>query len=78
MKIDRLDLKAFGCFSNVTLEFSGAEHGLFVLYGPNEAGKSIALEGLRQWLYGIDRNVALEFKHKKAKQRVGGIRLTAQ
>ncbi len=73
MKIDLLELKAFGCFSNVALDFSGAEHGLYVLYGLNEAGKSIALEGLRQWLYEIDRNAALEFKHKKGKQRVGGI-----
>ncbi len=73
MKIERLDLRAFGCFSNVSLDFSCAEHGMFVLYGPNEAGKSIALEGIRQWLYEIDRNVPLDFRHKKGKQRVGGI-----
>jgi uncharacterized protein YhaN len=73
MRVDRLHLKAFGCFSNVVLDLSGPEHGLFVLYGPNEAGKSLALEGLRQWLYEIDRSVPLEFKHKKPKQRVGGI-----
>ena len=73
MRIERLDLKAFGCFSNVAIDFTAAEHGLFLLFGPNEAGKSIALEGLRRWLYGFDRNVALEFKHKRAKQRVGGI-----
>ncbi len=73
MKIDRLYLKAFGCFTDVELDFSGAQHGMFVLYGLNEAGKSIALEGLCQWLYEIKRDLALDFKHKKTKQRVGGI-----
>ena len=73
MKIERLDLRAFGCFSSVSLDFSGTEHGLFVLFGRNEAGKSTALEGIRQWLYEIDRTVPLDFRHKKAKQRVGGI-----
>ena len=73
MKIERLELRAFGCFSNVSQDFSCAEHGFFVLYGANEAGKSIALEGIRQWLYEIDRNVPLDFRHKKGKQRVGGI-----
>ena len=73
MKIDRLDLKAFGCFTDVSLDFSRAANGTFVIYGPNEAGKTTALQGVRQWLYEFERGVALEFKHKKTKQRVGGV-----
>jgi uncharacterized protein YhaN len=73
MKIDRLDLKAYGCFTDVTLQFSEAEYGTFLIFGPNEAGKTTALNAVRQWLYEFDRNVSLDFKHKKAKQRVGGV-----
>jgi uncharacterized protein YhaN len=73
MRIDRLDLKAFGCFTGESLDFAGPSHGMFLICGANEAGKSTALDGIRQWLYGIDRNVPLDFKHKKPKQRVGGV-----
>ena len=32
MKIERLDFKAFGCFSNIALDISDAEHGLYMLF----------------------------------------------
>lgn len=73
MKIDRLELKAFGCFTGASLDFRGPPLGAFLIFGLNEAGKSTALDGIRQWLYGIDRNTPLDFKHKKPKQRVGGV-----
>src|SRR5688572_6862483 len=72
MKIERLELKAFGCFQDFTLEFSVSEPGMFLVHGRNEAGKSTALNAIRQWLYGFDRQVALDFRHTKSKQRVGG------
>lgn len=73
MKIERLDLKAFGCFTDVSLDFRAPSQGTFLIYGLNEAGKSTALEGIRQWLYGIDRNIPLDFRHKKQRQRIGGV-----
>jgi uncharacterized protein YhaN len=72
VKIDRLDLKAFGCFTDVTLDFTAAEHGMYVVYGPNEAGKSTSLKAIRQWLYEFDGRESIDYLHKNAKQRVGG------
>jgi uncharacterized protein YhaN len=72
MKIERLALKAFGCFRDFSLDLGSSEPGMFVIYGVNEAGKSTALQAIRQWIYEFDRNVALDFYHKKSKQRVGG------
>ena len=40
MRLRRLDLKAFGPFTDRTLEFDSKEPGLHIIFGPNEAGKS--------------------------------------
>src|SRR6516162_4816479 len=72
MKIESLELKAFGCFRDFTLDLSSGEQGMFLIYGSNEAGKTTALQAIRQWLYEFDRDVPLDFLHKKPKQRVGG------
>ena len=42
MKIRKLFLKAFGPFTDSTLDFSGPAN-VHLIYGPNEAGKSSAL-----------------------------------
>ena len=73
MKIECLDLKAFGHFTDASLDFTQADHGLYVVYGPNEAGKSTALKGIRQWLYEFDPRQSINHVHKNAVQRVGGI-----
>ncbi|NQU26073.1 MAG: AAA family ATPase, partial [Candidatus Nealsonbacteria bacterium] len=71
MRLLRLDLRAFGPFTDVVLDLSGGEHGLHVVYGPNEAGKSSSLRGLRQMLYGIPNNSADNFIHAHPRLRVG-------
>ena len=71
MRISRLDLLAFGPFTNVSLDLSPGEHGLHLIYGPNEAGKSSALRALRQLLYGIDTRSADSFVHPNDKLRIG-------
>ena len=73
MKLKRLDLLAFGPFTDRTLEFSGDEYGLHIVYGPNEAGKSSALRALRQLLYGIDHKSGDGFIHPYEKMRVGAL-----
>lgn len=54
MRIRRLDLAAFGPFSERSLDFSGgAPGGLHLLYGKNAAGKSSALRAVSDLLFGI-------------------------
>lgn len=75
MRLLRLDLHAFGAFEDVSLALGrsdGAEPGLTIVYGPNEAGKSTALRAVRQLFFGIegDRDA---FRTAKAKLRIGGL-----
>ena len=71
MKILELRLIAYGPFSDRVIDLSGGDHGLHVIYGPNEAGKSSALRALRNLLYGIPERSADDFLHPYAKMRIG-------
>src|SRR5262245_48724030 len=71
MKILELALHAFGPFTDVSLDLSGGHEGLHLIYGPNEAGKSSALRGLRQALFGIPAQSPDDFLHPYAKIRIG-------
>lgn len=71
MRIDELNLAAFGPFTDRTLDFS--ERGLHIVYGPNEAGKSSALRGLKALLYGIDERTSDNFLHANDKLRIQGV-----
>ena len=71
MKILELALHAFGPFTDVVLDLSGGREGLHLIFGPNEAGKSSALRGLRQALFGIPAQSADDFVHSYAKMRIG-------
>ena len=73
MRIDRLDLLAFGPFTRVSLDFSGGAEGLHLVYGPNEAGKSSALRAIRQFFCGIPTRSTDDFVHKHAEMRVGAL-----
>ncbi|HWB13427.1 MAG TPA: AAA family ATPase [Pirellulales bacterium] len=73
MKLSRLDLKAFGPFTDEVLDLSAGECGLHLIYGPNEAGKSSALRALKQLLYGIPQRSGDDFVHPYANLRIGGL-----
>ncbi|MET8160316.1 AAA family ATPase [Sphaerisporangium sp. NPDC005289] len=64
MRVDRLDLIAFGPFSGMVLDLSAP--GIHMIAGPNEAGKSTALHAFDQLLYGIDERSRYDFVHDKA------------
>ncbi|HET9050902.1 MAG TPA: AAA family ATPase, partial [Candidatus Dormibacteraeota bacterium] len=51
MRIDRLDITAFGRLRDVTLDLHPA---LTAVLGPNEAGKTTVLRAVRAALYGLD------------------------
>ncbi len=72
MKILELYLSAFGPFTDRHLDLSGGQHGLHIVYGPNEAGKSSALRALRSLLFGIPKITSDNFQHSYQQLRVGG------
>src|SRR5262249_55427209 len=78
VRILRLNLLAFGPFTGETLDFSENAHGLQMVYGPNEAGKSSTLRALRQWLYGIPPISPDAFLPAKESLRIGGVLESAE
>ena len=71
MKILRLDLRAFGPFTDVSLDLAAGSQGFHLVYGPNEAGKTSALRALRNLLYGIPGNTSDHFLHEYRSLRIG-------
>ena len=71
MSITRLNLQAYGLFTNKILDLSSGEQGLHLIWGPNEAGKSVALRGLTGALYGIPGRTTDNFLHGHNDLRVG-------
>jgi len=72
MRIASLRLIAFGPFTDAHLAFSSPGPGLHLVYGPNEAGKSSALRGLRALFYGIPERSMDNFVHPYPRMRIGG------
>ena len=74
MRIARLDLHAFGPFTNLTLDLSaGAPGGLHVVYGPNESGKSSALRAVLSLLFGFEERTRDGHLHGNENLRIGGL-----
>jgi len=72
MRIRRLDLKAFGPFTDQSLVFAAEQPGLHIIFGPNEAGKSSSLRGLKALLCGFPERTADNFLHANDQLLVGG------
>lgn len=72
MKILELRLTAFGPFRGRNLDLRAGNHGLHVIFGPNEAGKSSALRALHALLYGIPTQTNDAFLHSYDALRIGG------
>ena len=72
MEIRQLNFAAFGPFTDRTFLFEQEAGGLYIIYGPNEAGKSAALRGLKALLYGIDERTPDNFLHVNDKLRIEG------
>lgn len=53
MRVERLDLIAYGHYRHVPLDLSRPKSGLTLVYGPNEAGKSTARRAFLAALFGI-------------------------
>lgn len=72
MRFQRLELLAFGHFTDVTIDLSAGNYGLHLIFGPNEAGKSSSLRALTDFLYGIPGRTNDSFLHPYGKMRIGG------
>lgn len=72
MRIDRLDLVAYGHFTNKSLNLSDGDSGLHLIYGDNEAGKSTSLRALIAWLFGIPDRTNDNYLHSHQQLRIGG------
>jgi uncharacterized protein YhaN len=72
VKIARLDLYAFGPFTNARFDFEHKPAAMQLVYGPNEAGKSTTLRALTALLYGVPVRTGDAHLHEMTKLRVGG------
>ena len=72
MRIDRLDLIAYGPFTDTILNLSDGALGLHLIYGDNEAGKSTSLRALIGWLFGIPVRTNDNYIHANPQLRIGG------
>jgi uncharacterized protein YhaN len=74
MRLNRLDLTRYGKFTDRSIDFGAPTAGqpdLHIVYGPNEAGKSTALAGFLDLLYGIETRTRYGFLHPNS-MRIGG------
>ncbi len=72
MKIERLELKAFGPFTDRVLDFASDLPGLHIVHGRNEAGKSSSLRALQALLFGFPHRTSDDFLHPYNQLVVGG------
>jgi len=75
MKINQIDLKAYGHFTKKRLTLDGAAN-LHIICGPNEAGKTTLWRAINGALFGIPERSQDTFLHDTKKLRIG-LALTA-
>lgn len=73
MIIQRLDLKAFGLFTDSTIDLSAGPKRFHLVYGPNESGKSTSLRAITSLLFGMTHLTDDNFLHANAQMRVGAL-----
>ena len=71
MRFDRLDLVRWGALSDISLDLSGGTHGLHVVYGDNEAGKSTTRRAISAVLFGIPAQSVDRFRFDYKTLRLG-------
>lgn len=72
MRFQRLQIPAFGPFTNLELQFAEQPADLHVIYGANEAGKSSLLRAIRDLLFGVHGQSADNFLHDYGELRIKG------
>jgi uncharacterized protein YhaN len=72
VRIQRLQVPAFGPFTHLDFQFPEQSCDLHVIYGANEAGKSSLLRAIRDLLFGIHGQSADNFLHPYPNLRIQG------
>lgn len=76
MRLQQFSLDLFGHFSNKTFDFGKTKAGssdFHLIYGPNEAGKTTAMEAFMRLIYGFPHREPYDFMHQRKNLRVSGI-----
>ncbi len=73
MRIRRLDLLAYGHFTDAGFDLPAKQPDIHFVYGLNEAGKSTALAGVGDLLFGIPHNSSRNFLHDYTSMRLGAV-----
>jgi len=74
MRLSRLDLTRFGHFTDFSLDFGEPVPGkadLHIIFGPNEAGKTTALNAYLDLLFGVPTRSQHNFLHDYDNMRIG-------
>jgi uncharacterized protein YhaN len=72
VRFQRLQIPAFGPFTNLEFQFPAQSSDLHVFYGANEAGKSSLLRAIRDLLFGIHGQSTDNFLHDYGDLRIRG------
>ncbi len=78
MIIERLDLKAYGRFTDRTISLSAGPRRFFLIVGANESGKSTSLRAIGDWLFGFPSTTKDDYVHLTNRLRVGGRLMNAK
>lgn len=73
MRIRQLDLLRYGHFTDVIIALPVGKPDFQILLGENEAGKSTAMNGVEDLLFGIPANSSRNFLHEYNAMRVGAL-----
>lgn len=76
MRLRRLELTRYGRFTDHSIDFGERREGepdLHIVYGPNEAGKSTALNAFLDLLFGIEPRSRYNFLHPYPSMRIGAV-----
>lgn len=70
MRFRRIEIPAYGPFTNFSVEFPRGRSDFHLVYGPNEAGKSSLLRAMRSFLFGIPGRTEDNFRHEYNQLRI--------
>lgn len=73
MRLIQLNLVRYGNFTDVSLDLSAGKSNFYVIFGPNEAGKTTALTAISDLLFGIPSKSPYNFLHNYSDMRIGAI-----
>lgn len=73
MRIQQLDLLRYGHFTGAIIPLPAGKPDFQMLLGENEAGKSTAMNGIEDLLFGIPASSSRNFLHEYNAMRVGAL-----